>query len=154
MIPEFETLREDEVAALLKAPALVSILIAGADDNIDKNEMKEAIAVAKSKKTRSREGLDGYYNEVAATFEDDFNTLVKELPQSAAERNTAITRELKKLNRIMVKLEKSYAIKLYGSYKDMAKRVAEASGGILGYLSVSYEEAKLLELGMINDPSK
>lgn len=154
MIPELQNLREDEVEALVKAPVLVSILIAGADDNIDKNEIKEAIAVAKSKQTRAREGLVDFYKLVAEDFEHELHKQITELPGTAAERNPVITKELKRLNRIMVKLDKTFATKLYGSLKDMAKRVAEASGGILGYMSVSYEEAKLVELEMINDPSK
>ena len=80
--------------------------------------------------------------------------LIKELPKTAVESNPIIIRYLKKLNRIIVKLDKSFAINYYGSLKDMAKKVAEASGGIMGYLTVSYEEAKLLELNMIKDPSK
>ena len=154
MIPELQNLRDDEVEALLKAPVLVSILIAGADDNIDKNEIKEAIATAKSKQTRAREGLVDFYKLVAKDFESELHRLIQELPDTAALRDPIINKELRRLNRIFVKLDKPFAIKIYGSLKDMAKKVAEASGGILGYMSVSYEEAKLLELEMIKDPSK
>ncbi|MFT5642306.1 MAG: hypothetical protein ACI9A7_002415, partial [Cyclobacteriaceae bacterium] len=38
--------------------------------------------------------------------------------------------------------------------KELAKKIAEASGGLLGYLSVSYEESKMIELKAITDPSK
>lgn len=154
MIPELKSLREDEIEALLKAPVLVSILIAGADDNIDKNEIKEAISTAKSKQTRAREGLVDFYKLVAENFEGDLQKMIQKLPETAIQRTPIINKELRRLNRIFVKLDKPFAIKIYGSLKDMAKRVAEASGGILGYMSVSYEEAKLLELEMINDPSK
>ena len=154
MIPELENLRADEVEALIKAPVLVSILIAGADDKIDKNEIKEAIAVAKSKQTRAREGLIDFYKLVAEDFENELFRQIENLPDKASDRNPLLSKELKRLNRIFVKLDKSFATKLYGSLKDMAKRVAEASGGVLGYMSVSYEEAKLLELEMLNDPSK
>ena len=154
MIPEFENLRQDEIEALLIAPVMVSILIAGADDNIDKNEIKEAVATAKSKQTRAREGLVDYYKMVAENFESDLHRLIDELPDSAAQRNPVLTKELRRLNRIFIKLDTPFATKIYGSLRDMAKRVAEASGGILGYMAVSYEEAKLLELEMINDPSK
>lgn len=154
MIPELEHLREDEVEALLKAPVYVSILIAGADDNIDKNEIKEAIAVAKSKQTRAREGLVDFYKLVAKDFESELHRLIGELPDKAVDRTPVINKELRRLNRIFVKLDKAFATKLYGSLRDMAKRVAEASGGILGYMSVSYEEAKLVELEMIKDPSE
>jgi len=63
MIPELEHLRDDEIEALRKGPLLVSILIAGTDDNIDKNEVKQAISVAHSKKTRAREGLIEFYKK-------------------------------------------------------------------------------------------
>jgi len=154
MIPELEHLRDDEIEALRKGPLLVSILIAGTDGNIDKNEVKQAISVAHSKKTRAREGLIEFYKKVARDFENELHLLIKELPKTAVESNPIIIRYLKKLNRIIVKLDKSFAINYYGSLKDMAKKVAEASGGIMGYLIVSYEEAKLLELNMIKDPSK
>jgi len=37
--------------------------------------------------------------------------------------------------------------------KDIAKRIAKASGGVLGYISVDYEESKLMELRMIKNPA-
>ena len=85
---------------------------------------------------------------------EKFNKLIDELPQDAEERNKVITSELRKLNFILPKVDKNFAAKLYASLKDLAKKIAEASGGILGYLSVSYEESKLIELRMINDPDK
>ncbi|WP_258097527.1 hypothetical protein [Marinoscillum pacificum] len=154
MVKEFENLREDEVEVLLTAPVYVAILIAGADGDIDKSERKEAIEVAHSKQGRAREQLVEYYKAVGASFESKFNTLISELPEDAEERSKAITTELRKLNFILPKIDKNFAVKLYASLKDLAKKIAEASGGILGYLSVSYEESKLIELRMINDPEK
>lgn len=153
MIKEFENLREDEIEVLVNAPVQVAILIAGADGNIDKSERKEAIEVARSKQSRAREQLVDYYKLVGESFEEKFNGMIDSLPEDAEERNKAITAELRKLNFIFPKLEKNFSIKLYASLKDLAKKIAEASGGILGYLSVSYEEAKLIELKMINDPN-
>lgn len=154
MVKEFENLREDEVEVLLTAPVYVAILIAGADGDIDKSERREAIEVAHSKQGRAREQLVEYYKEVGAAFEEKFNRLISELPDNADERNKAITTELRKLNFIFPKIDKNFSVKLYASLKDLAKKIAEASGGILGYLSVSYEESKLIELRMINDPEK
>jgi len=154
MVKEFENLREDEVEVLLTAPVYVAILIAGADGDIDKSERKEAIEVAHSKQGRAREQLVEYYKAVGASFESKFNTLISELPEDAEERSKAITTELRKLNFILPKIDKNFSVKLYASLKDLAKKIAEASGGILGYLSVSYEESKLIELRMINDPEK
>jgi hypothetical protein len=154
MIKEFENLRDDESQVLLDAPVYVAILIAGADGNIDKSERKEAVGIARSKQSRAREQLVEYYKIVSDKFETRFNELVDSLPNGTDDRNKAIIAELRKLNFILPKTDRNFAIKLYSSLKDLAKKIAEASGGVLGYLSVSYEEAKLMELKMINDPEK
>lgn len=153
MIPEIESLREDEKEVLLDAPVLVAILIAGADGKIDKSEKKQAIEVARNKQSRSREQLSDYYKVVGERFEERFFSLVDSLPTNTEERNQAVSIELRKLNFILPKIDKNFGIKLHASLKDLAKKIAEASGGVLGYLSVSYEEAKLMELRMIKDPS-
>lgn len=152
MIEEFKTLRDDEIEVLLNAPVLVSVLIAGADDKIDKSEIAQAVEIANSKQARAREQLIEYYKAVGVSFEEKFNKYVEELPDSAAARMDIISKELNKLNHILPKIDLNFAIKLYASLKEMAKKIAEASGGVLGYMSVSYEEAKLMELGMIDDP--
>ncbi|MBV6647514.1 MAG: hypothetical protein KI790_18795 [Cyclobacteriaceae bacterium] len=154
MIQEFEHLREDEVQTLLKAPVYVAILIAGADGKIDKTERKEAVDIARAKQSRAREQLVDYYKEVGDAFEQNLNQLITELPDDADERISAITSELRKLNYILPKIDNNFSVKLYASLKELAKKIAEASGGILGYLSVSYEEAKLMDLKMITDPAK
>lgn len=154
MIPEFDGLRDDEIELLLKAPIYVSILIAGADGLIDDSERKEAIQTARSKQVRARAQLIEYYKEVADDFDLKMEGLIRDLPEDAEQRTSDIIIELRKLNRILPKVEKVWASTFYASLKDMAKRVAEASGGILGYLTVSYDEAKLVELKMIDDPTK
>ncbi|UXP31702.1 hypothetical protein N6H18_15235 [Reichenbachiella agarivorans] len=152
MVEEFKTLRDDEIEVLLNAPVLVSVMIAGADDKIDKDEITQAVEIANSKQSRAREQLIDYYREVGKDFQTKFEKYVAEMPDNADARTEMITQELRKLNHILPKLDHTFAIKLYASLKDMAKKIAEASGGILGYMSVSYEEAKLMELRMINDP--
>ncbi|MFY0605416.1 MAG: hypothetical protein JXR10_01805 [Cyclobacteriaceae bacterium] len=154
MIKEFEDLREDEVGILLDAPVYVAILIAGADGEIDKSERKEAIDVAHFKQSRARERLVEYYKLVGENFETKFNQYIDQLPDDADERTKAINTELRKLNFIFPKLDKGFTASLYASLKELAKKIAEASGGILGYLSVSYEESKLIELDMIKDPAE
>ena len=138
---------------VLSAPVYVAILIAGADGKIDKSERREAIEVARNKQSRAREQLSEFYKIVGDKFEDDFNRLIDALPSGTDERVKAITTELRKLNFILPKVDKNFSIKFHASLKDLAKKIAEASGGVLGYLSVSYEEAKLMELRMIKDPA-
>ncbi len=154
MIPEFENLSDKEKDLMFKAPILVSILIAGADGNIDNTERKEAIRVAESKQSRAREALIDYYKIVGMDFEAKFNHTVGQLPSETEQRNAKIEEELTKVNDILPKLDKIWASKFYASLKELGKKIAESSGGILGYLSVSYEESKFLELRMLNDPTK
>ncbi|MEM0939441.1 MAG: hypothetical protein AAF600_07160 [Bacteroidota bacterium] len=153
MIPEFKSLREDEIEVLLNAPVLVAILIAGADGKIDKTEKNQAIDIARNRQSRAREQLAAYYKLVGERFENSFSKWSSSLPAGTEERTQAVSIELRKLNFILPKIDKNFGIKLHASLKDLAKKIAEASGGVLGYLSISYEEAKLMELRMINDPS-
>ncbi len=110
--------------------------------------------MAHSKQSRAREQLVDYYKLVGESFESKFNKLIDELPESAEERNKVLTAELRKLNFILPKMDKNFGVKLHASLKELAKKIAEASGGVLGYLSVSYEESKLIELQMIKEPGK
>ncbi len=153
-IEEFENLRPDEIEVMMNAPVYVAILIAGADGKIDKSERKEAIDVARSKQSRAREQLVDYYKAVGEHFEENFNKFTEELPEEVSDRTSDIEQELRKLNHILPKIDRVFAIKFYASLKDLAKKIAEASGGIFGYLSVSYEEQTLMDLKMITDPEK
>ncbi|MEM9857155.1 MAG: hypothetical protein AAF843_07355 [Bacteroidota bacterium] len=154
MIDQFKLLEQDEIETLFKAPILVSILIAGADNNIDNAEMKKAVSISKTKQQKARKDLIDYYKIVGSDFEDKLKILIQHYPIDAEERNPMIIEELKALNRILPKLDKNFAVDLYQSIRDIARKVAEASGGVLGYMAVGYEESKFVELNMIKDPSK
>lgn len=153
MISEFNDLRDDEINSLLDAPIYVTILIAGADGDIDKKEIKKACEVSRAPRTGEQAQLIEYYNKVSSGFEDKIYQKLESLPNSVEKRTGAITNELRKLNFVLPKLNNHYSIHLVASLKDMALKVAKASGGVLGLLSVSKEEAELVELDMIKDPS-
>ena len=153
MIPEFENLEQEEENLMYAAPVLVAILIAGADGKIDKAEMREAISISSMKKIKARKELKVFYNEVTRDFEDKLKVGISKYPDDPAERQKIIEEELKGLNRILPKLNKKFAIKFYESLKDFGKKIAESSGGILGYMSIGYEESKMIELKMIKNPS-
>lgn len=154
MIEEFKVLTNEEVETMLKAPILVTILIAGADNEIDKSEMQQAISITKLKQKKARLDLIDYYKEVATDFEDKLKVTIQQYPSSAAERNPLIIKELEDLNAILPKLSSHFAIEFFASIKDLAKKIAESSGGLLGYMAVGYEESKLIGLKMIKDPSQ
>ena len=154
MISEFENLSHEEVELMKKAPALVCVLIAGADGKIDSKEIEEAILISRIKQTRARKALIYYYREIGQNFRDTLTDLIKSLPQEAVERNELVVAELEKLNPILKKLDKTFSVKFQASLKDIARKIAEASGGVLGLMKISYAESKFVDLKMIKDPSR
>lgn len=153
MITDFEKLSEEEVEAMLKVPLLVSILIAGADNEIDNSEIKKAVDISRSKQTRARKSLLDFYVKVGENFENKLKIMIQQYPLSSEQRNPLIIDELEKVNNILPKLDKQFAIEFYESVRDIAKKIAEASGGVFGYMTIGYEESKLIELKMIKNPS-
>lgn len=153
MIPELEKLSESEIDLLKKIPAMVTILIAGADEQISKSELKEAINLTKIKQSKARKELLGYYQNIAPDFEKSLNELLNSYPKEAEVRSKQVIEDIERLNDILKKVDRNWAIQFVDSMKDIAKKVAEAAGGVFGYLSIGYEESKLIDLKMIKVPS-
>ncbi len=154
MVDQFNKLNEEDKELMYQVPLLVSILIAGADNKIDKTEVREAVTLSKIKQQKARKDLIDYYKEVGQDFEDKLKVMIQQFPLDAEVRNPQIIEKLQRVNGILSKLDKNFAIDFYSSIRDMARKVAEASGGVLGYMSIGYEESKLINLDMIKDPSK
>lgn len=153
MIPELEKLSESEIDLLKKIPAMVTILIAGADEQISKSELKEAINLTKIKQSKARKELLSYYQDIAPDFEKSLNELLNSYPKEAEVRSKQVIEDIERLNDILKKVDKNWADQFVDSMKDIAKKVAEAAGGVFGYLSIGYEESKLIDLKMIKVPS-
>ncbi len=147
------SLTAEEKETLFNMPVYVTLLIAGADEKIDKAEIARSIELAELNKKFSRPDLHDYYQVASEDFGEKILEMLGELPADHEKRALAIVAELEKLNDILPKLDKEFAIDLYASAKDLAKKIAKSSGGILGYMTIGYEESKLIGLDMINDPS-
>lgn len=154
MIAEFENLSSSEVELMFKAPILVSILLAGADNNIDRTEIQEAIDLAKKKSRKSRARLIEFYSTVSEDFEDKLKVVLQSFPPNAKDRNPLITLELSALNAILSKIDKSFATHYYESIKEIALKIAQSSGGMFWIKkSIGTEEAKYVGLPMVNNPA-
>jgi hypothetical protein len=149
---ELARLKESEVELMLKAPILLCILIAGADGTIDRKEIKKAINVTARKKDKSI--LDSYFKEVSQDFEDKLKVLLQSYPYESTQRNPRLLEELRQLNPILRKLDPQFATAFYDMLKELAEKIAESSGGILGMMSVDSEEAKYISLPMLDDPAQ
>lgn len=155
MIPEFDKLAPSEVELMLKAPVLACILIAGADDDIDNKEISRSMEMANLKHNKFKSSnLGDLYEIIAEDFEDKLKILLQSYPNNAAKRTKLISNELGQLNQIFPKLPPQFARDYYDSVMDMALKIAESSGGLLGIKAVGSEEARLVDLPMINNPSK
>lgn len=153
MSQEFENLSQPERDIMYSLPVYVAILIAGADGKIDNKEVSKALNLANDKLKNARKELINYYTEANDNFEDKFKMAIANLPSNTSERQKVLANKLKESNEVFGKLPNKYAISLYSSLKEIAKKIAEASGGVLGYMAIDYEESKLIELKMIKDPS-
>lgn len=152
MVNEFYKLNNQETELVLKAPLLVCILIAGADDQIERKEIKKAIAVTQEKQLKSKSRLTECYRLMAEDFEDKLKVLIQGFPPRATDRNPAIVKELSQLSAILKKIEPSLALEFYKSLREIAHKVAQSSGGLLGLNSIGAEEAKFITLPMIDEP--
>ncbi|MBN8575813.1 MAG: hypothetical protein J0L66_02680 [Cytophagales bacterium] len=153
MNQELGKLTAQEIELLHKAPVLVSILIAGADGNIDNKEIKRAISLTESKQKKSKLRLSDFYTEVATDFEDKIRIVIQSLPSQVEKRTAEIAGQLSVLEPVLRKLSNELAIEFYQSLREIAKAIAESSGGMLGLNSIGDEEAPLLTLPMIKDPA-
>ena len=152
MMTQFTKLTSSEAELIFKAPILVSILIAGADGDIDKNEIKQSIMIIKGNQSNTKTLISDYYTEVTQDFEDKLKIILSSYPANSHTRNQLISEELSGLNTVLAKIDHSLALALYTSFVEIAEEVARSSGGILGFNSVGSEEAKLIELPMIHKP--
>ena len=154
MIPEFEELSQAEIELMHKAPILVCILIAGADDHIDNREIKKALLLTEKKQKRAKSHLLDFYREVGEDFEDKLKIVIQGFPAEEESRTPLLKESLINLNPILKKVDQNFAKEFYKSLLEIATEIAKSSGGLLGLNSVGDEEAKHMNLSMLKDPAK
>ncbi len=148
----FKHLTENEKDILCFVPAWIALLIAGADDRVDGKELKTAIAFINEKKEHGEDIMKLFYKEIAGNFTTDINGFKELLPNDTEKRNRLLVERIRQVNDIFQKTDKTFARQYYRDMKEMALKVAEASGGILGINPVNKKEKEFLTLDMIRDP--
>jgi len=83
MIKQFNPLNEEEIELMCKAPIIISILVAGADNKIDRSEIKEALRISKYKPIKGRNLLIDFYKEISEDFEYNLIEEIASLPREA-----------------------------------------------------------------------
>ncbi len=134
-----------------EAIPLITILVAGADGNIDSDERDWAEKVTNIRSYSLPEEYRGYYEEIARDFIEHLDRTILDLPAIVSERQLEISRRMTPLNHILGKLHGKVAAELYDEWRSFGKHVAHASGGFLKFWSVSAEEKKWMALPMLQE---
>jgi hypothetical protein len=153
MIPQFDRLSQGEQEFMYKAPILVAILIAGADGEVERNEIEEGMAYAKKLQETASPEMMELFREVSEDFEDKLKIALQSYPVEVSQRNALIVEELSQLNVVFPKLDLDFSNQYYQSICDLAMKVAKSPRGLLGMHSVGSAEARYVKLPMIKDPA-
>jgi len=152
MLYHISKLHLNEQELVKKAPLLVSILIAGADGQIDHEEIEKAVKLVHTKSFSEQTDIRHLYREIDQEVEMSLNALIKGLPIDAEEREKRVSEQLEGLNPIMQKLEPSIALDFYNSLRNFAVHIAQTSGGVLGTLTMNHHEKEVVKLPMLIKP--
>lgn len=147
---QFNHLSEDERNLLYSTPSLITFLIGGADNNFDTKEEVQSEHLVRIRTATGDPLLFDFYKHIEQTYFDQLDATIKKYEKlPVAERTEMISNELAKLNEILPKIDNLFARALLKSLRSLAKAIAEASGGVFGFLEISYEEEHLMGLNMI-----
>lgn len=150
MIPQFDGLNDSDQQLLTDAIPLITTLIAGADGDIDTKEKEWAAKIMEIRGYKHPTALKEYYQHVGETFAKRLDDIIASMPSDMAQRNQMISDELAQLNEVFPKMEQLHSALLYKSFTSFAEHVAKASGGFLGFAAISREEARFVDLPMVN----
>jgi hypothetical protein len=148
-IHEFNKLTDAEAKSLYQAPAMIAVLIASADSQIDEQETTWAKKVMSFRQEVGNELLFDYYEIAESFFVETMASLLSE-EKGTQTRIANLETALTNLNPILAKVDSKFTSELLESWKSFAKQVAKATGGIFGFGGVSAQEKHLMDLKMIH----
>lgn len=150
----FENLSEQEYTILKETLPKIGALIANADGTVDIDEVYWAEKITHIRTYADPHELNAFYDDLEKDFKERFENEVAALPVDKDESVSCLSKDIARVNDVLPKLSPKIAYLIYASYTSFAKHIAKASGGILGFFSVGSEEAKLIDLPMINPIDK
>ncbi|MEX0968223.1 MAG: hypothetical protein WD077_13360 [Bacteroidia bacterium] len=150
-----ENLSPEEYKFIHEVPAWITVLIAGADNVIDQQELEWAERITHFRTMKEDYLLREFYREIDENFHQSLQDKIQELKgiaDNAEGRNLWISQKLAKVNELWPKIEYNLATKLYVSFKTLASHIANSSGGVLGFGAMSPSEKLWVDLQMIDNP--
>ncbi|MEM9836836.1 MAG: hypothetical protein AAF828_10060 [Bacteroidota bacterium] len=151
MLTEFANLSPEETAKMLDAIPYITILIGAADDNLDEVELQAAQRLADIRSFTNTGKLTAYYETIDGNLSNRIGELYGALPKNAEERQAVIVEKLTGLNDILSKLDSPFDYYYYHSFRTFATHVAKAHGGFLRFITIGPQEAKVVDLPMLNE---
>ena len=127
----FKKLSAKDKKALLTFPAYISMLAAHKDDKLDEFEKEAAIKLSHTATFACDPILSDFYMEVDKVFEKNIAQLDKDLPKDKSRREATIKNEILKLEKIVRKLGKAYALTMHQSMKLFKEHVSKAHHNVL-----------------------
>lgn len=152
MFEHISNLKNEEKEIILNSPMYVSLLIAGADGDINVAEKQRIIELIHTKTFSEKYELRELYKSLDHDSETELRKLIASLPEERLARTEILTELLSRLNHIMPKLEHRFQVELYKSLRQFAYYIAKADGGFWGLGGVTLAEENLLQLPMIHNP--
>lgn len=149
MLTAFANLSPPEIARMMDAIPLITILVAAADDDLDNKELAAAEKLASARSFNVHGKLNAYYETIDDTLAARVQELYQALPKDNGERQKLLSTELSQLNPILAKLSSPYDYLFYSSFRSFAEHVAKAHGGFMRYMTVSLEEERVVDLPML-----
>jgi len=151
MLQQLNNLPADELQELYDAIPVITLLIAGADGEIEGEELAQSEKITRIRGFSGGEIMQEFYDKVGEDYHERLNRWLKVAPKQTAERNAHLSARLEKLNPILAKLTPELGAAMYKSFTTFAKHVAKASGGFWGFGSINKEEAALIDLPMLTE---
>lgn len=149
MLEGFQHLNGADIEALVQAPALITILVGGADGELDHQELVWTERLLRTRTYSKPNLINDYYRVVAEGFRQKIERLLAELPVETETRNLQIAEKLGALNPILAQLEIHLAASLYKSFVSLAQETAKSSGGFLRIGAISAAEYQWVKLPML-----
>ncbi|HEY6163096.1 MAG TPA: hypothetical protein VI112_17850 [Bacteroidia bacterium] len=122
----FRELTAEEKQKLESAPVLISLLVSGADPEMNEKEKKEALHFSHIKTFTADPLLREFYRDVEKGFEERTAELDRELPKERKEREEEIKKRLASIEPILEKLGKTYTILMHQSLNSYYEHVSKA----------------------------
>ncbi|MEM7571550.1 MAG: hypothetical protein AAF433_01565 [Bacteroidota bacterium] len=149
MLTEFSSLSPEEQELLKNAPALITILVGGADDDLSEEELGKALKTVRIRAYNEEYELQFFYQRLEAEYDDQVAAIAQLLPPEPEERLEILSQRLAKVNAVLAKLSTETAYAFYQDLRTFATTVARAEGGFLRWITIGPKEAKVVDLPMI-----